>query len=350
MSESKWVNRNVRSGRALQSGTDTSFTKGHVRKVAGPPKSGFGVWKPRRGKERTVHTFRRTALAVVVVGVLGAAAAKLYQSSRHLAASDNDPASEMQRMLARTPTPVPHPAPAPIASHPGHVVDKFLVAHSVADLTKLGRMDDNSQSLIREFGDQILDWNKGHLRWTELDQAKSNSLGFSAFEVEHSSQPKRLLCVVQTPFGPRVDVGAFLGWCSADWTSLATGKTTRATTVRATITRDTSYDRRFSDEKSWQCYRLAHLHGDTPLCAYATRDSNTHRALEFLLENHQPALAIVALDDGEAEAKEPQFRISRVLAAGWTSATEPFEDHFSPPTPATDDHPAPTPAQPSETN
>jgi len=327
---SKWVNRNVHPGKAQQAdpGSESgAYRREYVHKRSSrSSKNDNGKRKSRRRHRfrlRLRFANRLSALASLLVCILTIAALVAYLRSHSTDAPTKKWITESERVLA------PDSGPDPIIHNPSATVEKFLAATSVADLAKLSRVDDNSPILLRDHGKEILAWNKAHAKWKGLYEAKANGLNFAAFVVQHATEPKRHAYVVQTTFGPRIDIGAYLGWCSADWDSLATGKATRASTLRAFASRIHYYNFRYTDDKAWQSYRLAPLSGTTSLYGYVARNSNASRILDIMIRDKRSFPVIVSLEDGEAGSTHRQFRISHVLAADWISSPDVIEDNIS---------------------
>lgn len=322
MSTSKWVNRNIRSGhlpRPVAVGKPT-YRKDYVRKVSS---RAF-----RMGNRTASRNLRRAAanrifgLGVVLVCVFTIAGAAIYSRIHNLRSTDQSSLwnKDRARLFAVD------PGPDPIPHDPVEIVERFLKCNTRQALASICREDDNSQAILSERGDSILEWLENHREWTPSHEAKANGVIFSTFTVRHLSEPTRIIYVVQTPAGPKVDVGAFLSWSSENWQDLATGHVTRAAILRAVASRSEYYNYRFSDDKTWSCFRLDSLDGNDPLYGYARRGTNTAKALEMLIEPGRAFPVILSLDEGDRGSSHRQFRISRVLAAGWAMGPEIAEE------------------------
>lgn len=321
MSNSKWVNRNLPSG---PTPSGPSEQQPVFRREYGLRS------RSRRDSDSyhdTVNTRRNQAGTwVFVLSILFVCLVITYASFRFLrgrrAAKPGSPTWEQSaaRFLA------PDNSPEPIPHNPVEVLDRFLFARSKGALAMMSRDDDNSTSLIQQHGAAILTWLEGHREWIPGHEAKANGILYSTFVVNHHSEPSRIVYVVQTPAGPKIDIGAFLGWSSEDWANLVSGRATSAAIVRGVATRANYFNYRFTDDQEWGSYALSPLDGGPPIYGYARRGTLTAKALEQLVAGYQGFLVTVSLEDGERDSPHRQFRISRVIAAGWAIGPEIFED------------------------
>jgi hypothetical protein len=216
----------------------------------------------------------------------------------------------------------------PIAHNPSEMVEMFLSASSPEQLKRLCRKDDNSAAIVDDHASEVLSWLDGHREWMPMHEAKANGLMFTVFGLSHLTDRPRPVYVVQTTEGPKIDIGAFLVWSSEDWRDLATGKATEAAIVRATATRKAYYNYNFDDESAYQSYRLdPHIEAPS-LWGYALRGSATAATLDQLVGDGSSFPVVISLDRGEENSPTRQFRISRVIAAGWAIGPQIIEEHL----------------------
>lgn len=216
----------------------------------------------------------------------------------------------------------------PVAHDPSELVELFLDASTPQDLKEICRKDDNSTEILDEHADRILRWIDGHREWMPMHEAKANGLMFTVFGISHITDRPRAIYVVQTPNGPKVDIGAFLIWSSEDWRNLSEGKVTGAEIVRASVTRVSYYNYRFDDEAAYQSYRLdPHIMAPS-IYGYALRGSATAATLDQLVRDGRSFPVVLSLDRGQEDQATRQFRISRVIAAGWAIGPKIIEEHL----------------------
>lgn len=222
----------------------------------------------------------------------------------------------------------PDSGPEPIVHDPAAIVEQFLKCTTSSELARLCREDDNSSAILTRHAPEILSWLEQHREWMPMHEAKANGLMFTVFGVAHLRNRPRPVYVVQTVDGPRIDVGAFLAWSSESWSDLAHGRATKASLVRTNVARISYYNYRFHDEAVYQSYRLDPLDDDQSLYGYAVRGTRTAIALEKLVQTGTLFPLVLSLGEGERGSDRRQFRITRVLAAGWAMGPELIEDHL----------------------
>jgi len=216
----------------------------------------------------------------------------------------------------------------PVAHNPRKLVEQFLAATKPQHLQRICRKDDSSSEILEEHADDVLTWLDGHREFMPMHEAKANGLMFTVFGIAHITDRPRPIYVVQTPQGPKVDIGAFLVWSSEDWRDLTEGKVTGAETVRTSVSRVSYYNYRFKDEAAYQSYRLdPHIEAPS-LYGYALRGSATAATLDQLVGERTSFPVVVSLEKGELGSNTRQFRIARVIAAGWAIGPEIIEEHL----------------------
>lgn len=321
MSDSKWINRNLRAGSGPRGlpGAVPTFRREHSRR-----KSSRKLHMKSRRERRKINKkigarifFSAILLACVVIGFVVA-----FYSKIHRLTTGGTWSSAMISPFAED------DGLEPIAHNPSELVELFLTASTPGQLRGICRKDDNSLEILDQHADQILAWMDGHREWIPLHEAKANGLMFTVFGISHITDRPRAIYVVQTPDGPKVDIGAFLVWSSVDWRDLTEGKVTGAGIVRASANRVAYYNYRFDDESAYQSYRLD-PHIEAPaLYGYALRGSATAATLDQLVSDGHSFPVVVSLDKGEKGQNTRQFRISRVIAAGWATGPEIIEEHL----------------------
>jgi hypothetical protein len=148
----------------------------------------------------------------------------------------------------------------------------------------------------------------------------------SAFVVEFPSGNLRLLEVVGTAEGPRVDWDAYARYGTADWSGLWSGTAGRAL-VRVFCEPATERPEPFEDQARWTCFRMSSP--DMPQAALGFAAAGTVR--EEMMKrvvlgtpNYRQRFTLeIVRHDGK---DEPLFEISRCLAVGWILDDRDIED------------------------
>lgn len=129
----------------------------------------------------------------------------------------------------------------------------------------------------------------------------------------------------------KIDFHAFARTCEPEWSGITSGTSTGGK-VRVLIQRDSYYNRSFSDDRTWVCYRLWSPDYEQSLLGYVKVNSPQSRALDRILRRTRAigatksvskAFLSISRTQG-AEAR--QFEITRVLAEGWVVSTIPFDE------------------------
>lgn len=322
MSDSKWVNRNLRAGvkpRLGGPGPLPTFRREHGRRKSSRLfQTGGRKAREKRNQVLGTRLFVFAILAVCSVVIV----AMLVQIKRRAKVS------AASSWLDKLNPYAVDPGPDPIIHNPATIVEQFLTCTTAEQLAAISRQDDNSLEILAQHSQDILTWLEGHREWMPMHEAKANGLIFTVFGVAHIRERPRPLYVVQTTDGPRVDIGAFLGWSSETWDDLAGGRAAAASIVRASVARVAYYNYRFKDDEVFQSYRLDPRGEGQSLYGYVIRGTPSAAALEKLVGRGHSFPVILSLEDGERGSSHRQFRITRVLAAGWAMGPELLEDHL----------------------
>ncbi len=129
---------------------------------------------------------------------------------------------------------------------------------------------------------------------------------------------RRLLCVVQTERGPRVDYDAFARYCSATWEELRDGQP--AAEARLIVQGGSFYGEPFKDSAKWRCFLLTSPDWPESAWGYAETTSTTAKVLAQLVEKRPQRVTLALAPPESGSDVHPQFVIERVVADGWIRA------------------------------
>lgn len=139
----------------------------------------------------------------------------------------------------------------------------------------------------------------------------------------------RLLEVVGTPDGPRVDWDAYARHGTASWEDLWSGKAQRAV-VRVFCEPSTERPEPFEDQSKWTCFRMSSP--DLPQASLgfavvgAVREEKMKQVILGTPNYRQRFTLEIVRHEGE---DEPLFEITRCLAVGWILAEKDVEDEWN---------------------
>ena len=147
---------------------------------------------------------------------------------------------------------------------------------------------------------------------------------YNATFVDGSS---RLLCVVATPDGLRIDWDSYARYCSAKWPDIKNG-IVKSATVRVRAKQAYHYKSAYQDEGQWLCCELTSPDFEGSLYAYALRGTTTAKILEQVLprpESDSSEQVTLKISSSEGGHKLNQFTIDRIQAASWVLGDKDVE-------------------------
>lgn len=158
----------------------------------------------------------------------------------------------------------------------------------------------------------------------QMDEGRS----VTGFVVAFPSGNLRLLEVVGTPDGPRVDWDAYARYGTASWEELWTGKAQNAV-VRVFCEPATERPAPFEDQGKWTCFRMSSP--DLPQAAQGFAQVGTMRekmmkSVVLSTPNYRQRFVIEITR--HAGKDEPLFEITRCLAVGWVRGERDVEDEW----------------------
>jgi hypothetical protein len=148
----------------------------------------------------------------------------------------------------------------------------------------------------------------------------------TGFVVEFSSGNLRLLEVVGTVEGPRVDWDAYARYGSASWEDLWSGEAKRAV-VRVFCEPSTERPEPFEDQGKWTCFRMSSP--DLPQAVLGFTEAGSVRDVMMKrvilgTPNYRQRFTLEVVR--HAGRDEPLFEITRCLAVGWVTSDPAVEE------------------------
>lgn len=146
----------------------------------------------------------------------------------------------------------------------------------------------------------------------------------TAFVVAFPSGNVRLLEVVGTADGPRVDWDAYARYGTASWEDLWSGKVERAV-VRVFCEPSSELSATFEDDK-WTCFRLSSPDLPQTALGFAEVGSVREEIMKKVILGTPNYRQRFVLEIVRREGKdEPHFEITRCLAVGWIQGEHDLE-------------------------
>ena len=151
----------------------------------------------------------------------------------------------------------------------------------------------------------------------------------TGFVVAFSSGNLRLMEVVGTPEGPRVDWDAYARHGTASWEDLWSGKAKQAL-VRVFCEPSTERPEPFEDQGKWTCFRMSGPELPQAALGFAQVGHVREKMMKQVVLGTPNYRQRFTLEIVRHEGKhEPLFEITRCLAVGWVVDDTPVEDVWS---------------------
>jgi hypothetical protein len=150
----------------------------------------------------------------------------------------------------------------------------------------------------------------------------------TGFVVAFPSGNLRLLEVVGTPDGPRVDWDAYARYASASWEDLWSGNAKQAV-VRVFCEPSTERPEPFEDQGKWICFRMSGPELPQAALGFAAVGSVREAKMKQVILGTPNYRQRFTLEIARHEGKdEPLFEITRCLAVGWIIGERDVEDEW----------------------
>lgn len=140
----------------------------------------------------------------------------------------------------------------------------------------------------------------------------------------------RLVCVVPTMDGLRVDWDCYARYNTKAWPGLLDGSV-KSAELRVFARRSDYYNFDYRDESKWICFEMNSTDHDEILYAYASRGTTTAKLLEAALPtvgSGKNVQLTVLLSAGGGEPRRKQFTIDRLHAFGWVQPEQDIEENY----------------------
>lgn len=179
----------------------------------------------------------------------------------------------------------------------------------------------------------------------EIDEVTTGTdLLFHRFTATFSNGDRRLLAVVETDQGLKVDWEAYARHSRAlqRWTAQARAarasaglekaspapdaETPETAEVRIFLSPSNYYNFHYNNSETWTAYRIESPDIEGTLTAYAENGTPTADLLRATLTRPQPTRLTLLLENRPQHALKDQFLIRKVLAIGWVKSGQEFDE------------------------
>lgn len=208
------------------------------------------------------------------------------------------------------------------------LAEDFGKSGDPASRLKMSRNPELTAKRMSEYSAEALEVRAAEVAF--MDVVDLGGIMAARFLAKFESGQSRLICVVPTPEGLRVDWDCYARYNTAAWPKLLEG-TVKSAELRVFAKRLDYYTFDYRDESKWISFELKNADHDQTLYAYASRGTTTAKLLEAAMpsaasgKNVQLTLRVSASGSGH---KWKQFTIDRLYAFGWVRPEQDIEDSY----------------------
>lgn len=207
----------------------------------------------------------------------------------------------------------------------------FTESRSTEKRLSMSRQWETTAKRYSSYSEQALTYTPTNLTSTGI--ASSSGILYQRFKVKFVDGSSRMLCVVATADGLKVDWDCYARYCTAPWPQIKNG-TAKSATVRVLAKQSYHYQAAYQDKEQWMSCELTSPDFDGSLYAYALRGADAAKLLaEFLPtpESNVTERVTLRISSSEGGHKRDQFTIDRVRAFSWVLGDKDVEETWGSP-------------------
>lgn len=211
---------------------------------------------------------------------------------------------------------------------PHEVAIAFVKTSDLAERLRLCREPQRVASLLSTFPAQAV--TEIAVSGIPIGEVIAQDLLVHRFEVLFANGEKRILFVVRTPEGPKVDWEAFARSCSPlqRWMNEIPDQRQpqeETAEVRIHLDLEEYYNYRFGDDE-WQSYLMTSPDLEEGATAYVRRGTPSAKILQNTITAKKRVTLLLRSRPDDSQKK--QFEIASVRAVGWVKAEGNFEERW----------------------
>ncbi len=183
-----------------------------------------------------------------------------------------------------------------------------------------GNMDSYTQSALSEPATDV----------TFMDVVDLGGIMAARFIAKFANSSSRLICIVPTEAGLRVDWDCYARFNNGVVAELLEGKTQSAE-LRVFVKRSDYYNFSFRDQNQWSSFELKSPDFEETLHAYTPKDTTTGKMLDAAIPANAAGKAVqmtLQVSSNQQSHQRKQFIIDRIYSFGWVRATRDIEDQY----------------------
>jgi hypothetical protein len=199
---------------------------------------------------------------------------------------------------------------------PRQIADSFSKATTHEERLKWVRDPLRVAPLMERFFRDGLAANEKILEIVPMTPASNGALAFQRFQVRLENGKNRLLSVVLTDEGGKVDFECYARHGAATWNDLLSGKASESSEVRVFVEPGFAYMHDFFDDQKWRSILATTPDYEYPLYFYVLRESEVGKKLKEHMDGKQMR-ATLAIRSVQYSHEKKQFEVTEVLSPSW---------------------------------
>ncbi len=265
-------------------------------------------------RKESLNRWRKAALVFLGMALLVAFAGLIF---RFVLQRDSKTAAPLYPGLVVPEESIPPADPADWkGALPSEIAESFTAARTHAERLKLIANPDINGELMAAFFNQTPAADEQVSKLNPMSPVSTDNHTFERYHVMLEDGSSRLLCVLITEEGAKVDFSSYARYCSESWGNLLSGKATSAGEIRVFIEKGAAYLYGYSDDTLWSSYIATSPDLEMPLYFHAPRDSGIDGKLSGIVSGGKMRATLSIRSTADAW-QHRQFEVTDVLAAGW---------------------------------
>lgn len=208
-------------------------------------------------------------------------------------------------------------APAnPPAQPPNKVADAFAAATNLKERLKWVRDPERMEPIVHRFYQTGAGDTEDFLRYSPLPASQRGDNALAQFDALMKDGGHRLIFVVDTTEGPKVDFETYSRHCDTAWEDLFAGRVIESGAMRVLLKPDTFFNHQFPDDGTW--FSIAGESPDLPDMLHLYAPVTLPRVRTFLEKAQKQAIrATVRLASRNDSHFYREFEITELIAEDW---------------------------------
>lgn len=202
------------------------------------------------------------------------------------------------------------------------VAKKFMLETDVEKRLELVRNPERVRTHLSSYSKEALESPGLNLRL--IGRNTFNGIAKTAYSVELESGDFRLLNVLESDDGLKVDWDSYARYSSVSWQTLAKGFYSTSAVVRVFVQPGFYYVGEYADQAKWVCFKLATVDWREPFYAYGRVGEQTTTRMSEIVQKAQNGGEFMTLKvtAKPKEAGANMMELKEILAERWVVADE----------------------------